>query len=88
MPGGLDKHERFLPVAVTPEGAVHYEDPPIAVIATIRASRPAMHYEAKAWAIAWTRNAVFVFWMEPREKPRPRTRWIAPSDVTRVETGP
>jgi hypothetical protein len=85
MPGGLDKYERFLPVFVTPEGQVHYEDPPIAVMATIRARRPDMAYEARAWAIAWTRNAVLVFWMEPRTTPQPRTRWIAPSDVKRVD---
>ncbi len=85
MPGGLDKRtDRFQPVVAEPTGTVHYEERPVPVRARIRITRPfpsQIIYDA--WVIAWTTNAVLVFYVEKGEQERPRSLWLSPDDVRR-----
>jgi hypothetical protein len=84
VPGGLDKHPRFVSVRATPEGNVHWEREPIAVDLTVRVTRPVMDMRVEGWALAWTRNAVFCFWFErTADGQRPQSGWLPPVDVTR-----
>jgi hypothetical protein len=85
MPGGYDKHQRFIPETVTPVGRVHYEELPVAVQLTIVVSRPSMERATDAWVLAWTQNAVFVLWLEVRTDGKHlRTRWVPPNRVMRL----
>ncbi len=83
MAGGMDRYKRFVPVVVEPEGRVHWEDEPVEVIATLRASRPDVEMRVQAWVTAWTPNAVRIFWWYPGMLDA-HARWVSPSDIHRL----
>ncbi len=88
MPGGYDKHQRFLAVRAVPEGDVHWEKQPVGVDLTVRVTHPVMQLHAEGWALAWTRNAVYCFWFERvSDGLRPQSGWLPPGDVKRRDPG-
>jgi hypothetical protein len=79
-----DRYERLTPETASPEGVVHYEDFPIPVRYTYVLTRPTLSVDYDGLVLAWTQNAVLVFWVErTMEGRRPRTAWVKPERVTR-----
>lgn len=85
MAGGQDRYRRYLPVRATPDGTVHYEEPPVPVRVTLRFTRPDAEYDTAAWVVAWTRNAVLAVWFVDTDAgQRLRSGWLPPGVVTRI----
>jgi hypothetical protein len=86
MPGGYDKHQRFIAETAEPSGAVHYEEFPIAVRYTNIVTRPTLETTYDGWVLAWTSNAVLVLWIETRTGGKNfRTRWVPAHRVQRLQ---
>lgn len=79
--GNSPHHKRMQPVRSTPSGTIHYETVPIPVQATLRFTGPPLDYRVEGWVVAWTQQAVHLFWFDHRG--RPESGWIEPRDVRR-----